>query len=113
MYMDNVKIIDNNNLEHRVLHTMLVSFGLLAAIYIFILGSLVFNIIERRSLEKEILSLSSEVGDLGLAYLSLSNKVDLNFSYSLGFKETKPKFATRQAFGFGPSVSNIKPDNEI
>lgn len=112
-YMGNVNIVDNNNLTHRILHMILVSFGALAIIYVFILGNMVFNIIERRSLEKEIVSLSSEVGDMGLTYLSLSNKVDLKLSYSLGFKEIKPKYATRQTLGLGSSSLNTKLDNEI
>lgn len=113
MYMGNVNIIDNNNLQHRIFHIILMSFGALALAYILILGNMVFNIIERRSFEKQALSLSNEVGDLELVYLSLSNKVDLPLSYSLGFKETKPKFAIRQAFGLGSSPLSLKLDNEI
>lgn len=112
-YMNNVNIINTSNLEHRILHIMLMSFGALALMYVLILGNMVFNIIERRSLEKEMLSLSSEVGDLGLTYLSLSNKIDLKFSYSLGFKEIKPKYATRQALGLNSSFLGAKLDNEI
>jgi len=112
-YMGNVNIIDNSNLEHHILHILLMSFGALALMYVLILGNMVFNIIERRSLEKEMLYLSSEVGDLGLTYLALSNKVDLQFSYSLGFKEIKPKYATRQALGLGSSSLSAKLDNEI
>ncbi len=111
-YMGNAKIIDNN-LEYRIFHTLLMSFGILAVVYVFILGNMVFNIIERRSFEKEALSLSNEVGVLELSYLSLSSKVDLNLAYSLGFKEIKPKFATRKIIGFNSSSLNIKLDNEI
>ena len=112
-YVNNVDIIDNNNLAHRIFRLMIISFGALALCYALILGNMVFNIIERRSLEKEALSLSSEVGNLELAYLFLSNKVDLNLSYSLGFKEIKPKFATRKALGFNSSSFSVKLDNEI
>ena len=112
MYMSNVKVIDNNDLKRHVLHILLYSFGILAIGYVFILSNMVFNIIERRSFEKEAFSLGNEVGDLELIYLSLSNKVDLNFSYSLGFKEIKPKFATRKALGLDSSLS-LKLDNEI
>ena len=111
--MGNVIIIDNNNLQHRIFHIILMSFGALALAYILILGNMVFNIIERRSFEKQALSLSNEVGDLELVYLSLSNKVDLPLSYSLGFKETKPKFAIRQALCLGSSPLSLKLDNEI
>ena len=111
-YVSNVKVLDNN-LEHHILRTILVSFGILGLIYMFILGSMVFDIVERRSLEKEVLSLSNDVGSLELDYLSLSNKVNLNFSYSLGFRQVKPKFATRQILGFNSSSLDRKLDNEI
>lgn len=111
---NNVNIIDNNDLAYRVFRALIMFFGALALCYAFILGNMVFNIIERRSFEKETLSLLKEVGDLELAYLSLSNKVDLNLSYSLGFKEIKPKFATRKAFGLNSSsLRSVKLDNEI
>jgi hypothetical protein len=36
----------------------------------------------------------------------MSNKIDLGFSYSLGFKEAKTKFATRKSLGSIKVVSN-------
>lgn len=86
------------------------SFGTLALLYVLLLGNMVRNIVERRSLETGMRALSSEVGNLELAYLSASNSVDLNFSHSLGFKETKTIYATRKSLGFG----NVKVlQNEI
>ena len=98
-YVGNVSIVDNNNLEGRIFYILLLSMGALALIYIFLLGNMVFNIIERRTLETKARSLSNEVGDLELTYLSMSNKVDLALSASLGFKETKATFATRKSLG--------------
>ena len=69
---------------------------------------MVFNIVERKALEGRALTLSNEVGNLELEYLSVSQKVDLNLAYSLGFKETKKTFANRKALG---SISIAK--NEI
>ena len=43
--------------------------------------------------------LSSEVSDLELNYLSMSNKVDLALGHSLGFTEIKATFATRKSLG--------------
>ena len=102
----------NNDLERRVLRFLLMSFGVLGLFYVLILGNMVFNIIERRNLEEHVRVLSSEVMNLELSYLSISNNVDLPFSYSLGFKETNIKFTTRKALG---SINgNIKTlQNEI
>lgn len=111
-YVSNVDIIDNNNLASKLFQIMLLSFGVLALCYVFILGNMVFNIIERRALERHAVALSNEVGDLELSYLSLSNKINLDLSYSMGFKEIKPKYATRKALGLGNSPTTSKA-NEI
>lgn len=69
---------------------------------------MIFNIMERKNLEEQVLVLGNEVKDLELSYLSTSNSIDLAFSHSLGFKETDIKFATRKVLG------SIKiPQNEI
>ncbi len=107
-YASNVKIINNGNLQERILNAMLLTLGVLALFYVFLLGSMVFNIVERKSLEAYNRTLSNDVGSLELEYLSVSRKVDLDLAYSLGFKEVKAKYATRKALG---SLSTAK--NEI
>jgi hypothetical protein len=98
-YAEGVNIIDSNDLRRRILHTMLASLGGLALCYVFLLGSMVFNIVERKGLETDARAVSNKVGELELIYLSLSNKIDLNLSHSLGFSETQAKFATRKSLG--------------
>jgi len=107
-YARNVNIV-NNDLQRNILRALLSSIGLLALCYVVIVGSMVFNIVERRALETNARALSNEVGDLELQYLSASNNVDLTFAESKGFKEPSvKKFSTRQAFG---SISFAK--NEL
>src|SRR3989344_789988 len=48
-YAANVNIIDNNNLQRRVLNIMLWSLGMLAFFYVFLLGNMVFDIVERKT----------------------------------------------------------------
>jgi len=105
MYVKNVNVI-NNDIEKRVFHIIIGSFGLLALLYVLFLGNMVMNIVERRSFEADARTLLNEVSDLELAYLSMSNNVDLALSYSLGFKEIKANFATRKALSFLPTVSS-------
>lgn len=112
IYMGKVDVVDNGNLAGRMLRLILMTFGALALAYALILGNMVFDIVERRALEKEALALSNEVGNLELSYLHLSNKVDLELSHSLGFRETKPAYATRKSLSFAPS-GNVKLDDEI
>ena len=107
----NIQII-NNSLERLILNFILFSFGALALFYVFLLASMVVNIVERRSLEAEARTLTNEVRNLEVIYLSKTNDIDLTLSHSLGFRETKTTFATRKALGFvntnslsGPAVS--------
>lgn len=102
--------IMSGNIEAKkvILNTMLSILAALILSYVLILGNIVFSIVERRALEKEMLSLSNEVSTLELSYLSVSKGVDMTLSSSMGFKETKPTFATRKSLGY------IKPaNNEI
>jgi hypothetical protein len=109
----------NNNIEieKNILYTMIFIFAALALLYVLILGNMVFSIVERRTLEKEMLSLSNEVGNLEVSFLAVSNSIDMNLSSTMGFKETKAVFATRKSLGFNVSSShlgNIKfTNNEI
>ncbi|OGI65626.1 hypothetical protein A3H53_00145 [Candidatus Nomurabacteria bacterium RIFCSPLOWO2_02_FULL_40_10] len=105
MYVRSVSVV-NNNIEKLAFNIIIGSFGALALLYVLFLGNMVMNIVERRSFEADARVLSSEVGDLEFAYLSMSNNVDLALSYSLGFKEIKANFATRKALSFLPTVSS-------
>ncbi len=104
-YNSKVANVISTDLERTLLRSLLATFGVLSLIYIVILGSMVTNILARKSAELEVRALSSEVGDLELAYLSLSKNIDLPLSYSLGFKEAKPTFATRKGLSLRQSGS--------
>ena len=97
-HIRNTNII-NHDIEKIIFRFIFWSFGALALLYVLFLGNMVKDIIERRSLELNARVLLSEVRDLELTYLSMSNSIDLNLSYSLGFKETQATFATRKALG--------------
>ena len=106
MHMKGVNII-NNNTEGFLLNIILGAFATLALFYVIILGSMVSDIVQRRTLEADARTLSNEVRNLELSYLSMSNSVDLPFSYSLGFRETQTIFATKRGLGFMPT-DNVK-----
>ncbi len=100
-----VDVVNNNNIEKIALNIILWSFGALALSYIFLMGNMVLNIVERQGSEARARVLTNEVRNLEVTYLSMSNDVDLNLSYSMGFKETKAIFATRKSFGFAESAT--------
>jgi len=111
--------ITNNNLEVRkiILNTLLAILAALVFWYVLIIGNMVFDIVQRKALEKEALALTNEIGNLELSYLSISDSVDLALSSSMGFKETKATFATRKALGrstMGEALGSLNLDkNEI
>src|SRR3989344_752952 len=101
--------IMSNDVERLTLRFILWSFATLLLVYAVLLGNIVFNIVERRSLELHARALSNEVGELELSYLSLSSGIDLDLSHSLGFKETKASFATRKSLGY----QSLNEDNDL
>jgi hypothetical protein len=108
-YAGRVNIVNNNDLGKKVLHTLLISLGALALFYVFLLGNLVINVVERRSLETELRALGSEVADLELTYLSMSNEIDATLGRSMGFSEKEAKFTSRNS-----SLGSVKlTKNEI
>ena len=115
--IQNVNIMNNNmEVKKNIFNTMLFILAALAIFYVLILGNMVFSIIGRKTLEKEMLALSNEVGKLELSYLTVSNSVDMNLSSTMGFKETKATFATRKSLGYNSNgvLGNIKSaNNEI
>lgn len=97
-----------NNLDANkaILRAMLSTLVLLAASYIFIIGFTVWNIVERRNLEKEMQVLTTEVGELELEYLALTESIDQELSQAMGFKEVQASFATRRSLGRQIVMSN-------
>ncbi len=99
MYAENVSVADN--MGRTLLYGMLCFTAGLAVLYLIFLSNMVFNIVERRSLEAEARTLTSQVGDMELTYLSLSSSLDMNLAHSMSFQATKPNFATRPSLGLG------------
>ena len=98
--------IIGNDIERVLFKIIVWSFVAVALWYVLLLGNMVSDIVERRALEASARSLSNEVGELELTYLSISNSIDLAFSHSMGFKETKAQFTTRKSLGSTKLVKN-------
>lgn len=82
------------------LKVLLCVFAGLALCYVLVLGNIVWNIVERRSLEGEARALANDVSDLELEYLSLSSSIDASLGNLLGFIETRTEhFTTRKSLG--------------
>ncbi len=108
-YANNINIIDNGNLHKKALYTMLSMFSILAFFYVLFLGNMVWNIVARKTIEKEALHLESEVLVLEEEYFLLSKNVDLELAHLKGFAEVKKNFVTRT----NNFVSVITANDEI
>jgi len=99
-HIQNVNITNNNiEVQRIIFNTMISALAALGILYFLILGNMVFNIVQRKNLEKRELTLESTVGNLELSYLSVSNNVDVALSSSMGFKKIPIDYATRRYLG--------------
>ncbi|MFA7285255.1 MAG: hypothetical protein WC011_00190 [Candidatus Paceibacterota bacterium] len=114
-YKDAIDTIDSRiGLRSKVLYFIVVAFGIFSFLYVLVLGNMIFNIIERKTVELDIRNLANEVGNLESDYIALANTIDKNSSVSFGFNEISPVFATRTAIGFIPEGNNTRlAANEI
>ena len=83
-------------------HTLLKAFvGLLIAlsvVYVYLIGSITFNVLARKSLEATSRTTGSRVSELELQYLASTNNIDKAYALSKGFVDTNQNiFATRTA----------------
>lgn len=73
--------------------------GLLIASYLYMVGSITFDVVARKSAESDLRTVRASVGELELEYLSLNNTIDMAYAKDLGFKEASDAhFATRGSF---------------
>lgn len=60
-------------------------FGVLVFTYIGLVGSTIYNTLERQRGEKEISKVTSELSEMEFAYLNLKAKINPELARSLGF----------------------------
>ena len=90
-------IKENTNTQKTLFRVLITSSILLFAVYIYLIGSITFNVIARKSLENALATLSGEVDQLELTYLNSVNKTDKNYALENGFVEvTNNIFASRE-----------------
>lgn len=82
-------IRENINTQKILFRILISSSIMLFVFYIYIVGSITFNVIARKSLENSMTNLTNEVNQLEISYLNNLNKIDKEYAYSKGFVETK------------------------
>lgn len=99
--MTKAKEITNNIKENistqKILFRALISGSiLLFSVYIYLIGSITFNIIARKSLENSVAALTSSVNQLDLTYMNNMNQINKDYALANGFVEVHQNiFASR------------------
>ncbi len=89
-------IIGDTSIQRIIFKVLVGSLLLLSIVYIYIIGSITFNVVARKSLENTAKILGNNISQLELTYLSNLNDVNKAKATSLGFVETKSNiFASR------------------
>jgi len=100
--MSNAKIItqnivENNQTQLTIFRSLIVSLVLLSIVYIYLIGSITFNVLARKSLNATVNVLGNHVSELELTYLNSTSNINKNYAYSLGFVDIQKNiFATRE-----------------
>jgi len=89
-------IIEDNHARHTILKILVGGLFLLGIVYAYFVISITFNILARKSLESNVQSYSSDIGQLELSYFSGIDKISKNYALANGFVEAHNSiFATR------------------
>lgn len=73
--------------------TLSLSLGFVLMLYMYLVGSIIFGVIERKHIETSIREYKSSIAGLETEYPRLAGNITLSRAYELGFKE-----ATNQIF---------------
>ncbi len=91
-----VDMIENNYRRRTLFKILMGGLIVLAITYIYLIGSITFNVLARKSLENTARLSSSNVSELELTYLSNLNKINKDYAFSMGFVDARNNiFATR------------------
>lgn len=86
------QIITDSYFRKRIFKIMLSLVILLVVSYGYLIVSITFNTQARKSLTNNIRDLESKVGQLELSYLNISESVNKDMAFSMGFIEAKDVF---------------------
>lgn len=91
------EIVENSSMRRVIFRVLLGSLLTLSVVYIYMIGSITFNVVARKSLDTTAKMLNSNISQLELTYLSEINNVNKAKATSLGFVDVGKSniFATR------------------
>jgi hypothetical protein len=91
-------IAQNINTQRMLFRILITGSIMLFAVYVYLIGSITFNVIARKSLENTVSSLTTQVNQLELTYLNNVNAINKDYALSMGFVDVNQNiFASRDA----------------
>ena len=91
-----VDIVQNHDTQRIIFRVLISGLVLLSLVYVYLIGSITFNILARKTLATTVRTLGTEMSSLELTYLTAANKIDKNYATSIGFVDVHDNiFATR------------------
>jgi hypothetical protein len=94
-------IVNDDQTRKQIFRVLLSALSVLCLCYVYFIGSITFNILERRTLETTMRDTASRVSGLEVEYLTLTNSIDIPRGLARGFVEARKNtiFATRTTGG--------------
>ncbi len=89
-------IRDNIDTQKMLIRILIVGSAFMILLYVYLIGSITFNVVARKSLEKNVIELTNKVNDLNITYLNNINMISKEYAISKGFVEIPQNiFASR------------------
>lgn len=82
-------IANDGALRRRIFRILISSIGVLSICYVYLIGTITFNVVARRALEANMNEINSTVGQLELQSINLTNNIDIAYGKEHGFTEAK------------------------
>ena len=79
--------------------------GLLVASYLILIGTTVYNTLQRQRAEKQIAQVTGELSEMEFSYLNLKAKVNPELARSLGFVDVESVIVAKSVPGATAYVS--------
>jgi len=91
-----MEMVNDGHAQRIIFRVLISTLIVLSVTYVYLIGSITFNVLARKSLEATSKDLTNKVGSLELTYLASTNKIDRTYATELGFVDAKNSiFATR------------------
>ena len=101
--MSNVKsitntIIEDSSIQKTLFRSMVGILVLMSCAYVYLISSITFNVLSRRSLDVTVHNLENSISTSEIAYMQQLNKIDKNYALTNGFVEVaNSSFAIRDS----------------